>query len=247
MNRGKLTFICVWLAVFAVAYLIWALYLGVLTRSLVKYEGYGPETAAADVFTEYFASADAEKLAGYGEFTLSPYDKTNAASEFLALIIDGKAATYYEVGELTYEVASGGVVFARFSVVEDTNAKALFGRYPYKLGKITLIAEPSFKANIIAPKNASVKVNGVLLTEADQTGEYITLDDAPYFPENDPDARIMAVYRIEGLYVAPDITVESADGSVSYGVEYDRQRSEYDAEYSYRAHLSEIYNKTIFG
>ncbi len=247
MNRGRLTFICVWLAIFAVCYLIWALYLGALTRSLAKYDTYSPEASVEKIFRESFDFADAYKLATYGDLELSQYDDPDAEYKFLALITSGKELSYYEVGELCYEVAAEGAVFARFTIIEDESAKKIFGKRPYILGDTEFIADPPFEANIIAPKGSVVKINGVLLSEKDQTGETLTLDNAPYFPEGDKDSRTMVVYRISGLYIPPEITVSSGDGSISYAVLYDEEASEYSAEHAYRTYLAELYNKTLFG
>ncbi len=249
MTRGRLAFICSWLAIFAISFLVWALYLGAMTRSLEKYETLCPENAAAEVFDEYFATADVESILSLGELILSPYDRFGADQLHIGYLTEGKVITYYEAEagekEVRYEVAAGGTVFAEFTVIEDEGSKDTFGRRAWKLDSIKLTAEPLYSANIRAPKNATVRINGIELTDDDRVGDYITLDDEVYFPDDDPDARLMSVYRVEGLYVMPEVTVE--ENGVSYGIEFDRNESLYDTEYSYRTSLSEKYKESILG
>ncbi len=247
MSRTRLTFICVWLAIFAGSYLVWALYLGAVNRSLTKYEEYSPERVAAQVFDEYFLSADAAKIATYSELELSPLEGENAAERVISRIIEGKELDCAADGEsLRYSVSAGGVEFAEFTLKEDPSSKEIFGRHAHELDAVALKLSPDYSATIRAPKGARVTVNGITLTENERIGDYETLADAAYFPENDPDARLMATYRIEGLYAPPEIGVEGADGTV-YGLQTDLAAGEYDSEYSYRSALSEKYNKTIFG
>ncbi len=249
MTRGRLIFICVWLGIFAVSYLIWALFLGGVTKDLAKYEEYQPIYAADAAFREYFTEEDAETIAGYSVFTLSEYDRADAVVKRIESIIDGKALTYREVSSdengARYEVMAGGTAFAGFTVEEDEDSKELFGRKGYTIGEVFLLIEPESEANIIAPKNALVKVNGIILGEDKRVGEYLELEDAEYFPEDDEDARLMAVYHIDGLFTAPEVVVTNHEGNIVYGVEFDRTNSVYDTEYAYRNVLSEIFNGTF--
>ncbi len=248
MPRGRLVFICTWLGIFAVTFLIWALFLGGITKDLAKYEEYQPIYVADDVFREYFQDAEAAELIQYTELNLSEYDTEEAALKCLESFIAGKELSYREKNadgeEVYYEVLSSGVVFAEFSVITDEDSKEIFGAHGYKLGDISLHIAPTFKAVIIAPKNAMVKVNGKVIGEEYRVGEYRELADAVYFPDDDPDSRLMAEYCIEGLFAAPNVTVTNADGNIVYGVEYNKTSCVFDTEYSYRTVLSEIFNGT---
>lgn len=248
MTRGKLIFVCTWLAIFAVSFLVWALYLGRLTKELEQYEEYQPIYAAEEIFREYFANADAATIAGYGEYNLSDYDSSDAVEKRIELIIDGKELSYRESvstdSQVHYEVMANGKAFAVFTVKPDADSKELFGNKDYTLGEIEILVKPDVEANIIAPKKAVVKVNGIVVGDDKRVGDYLELDNAEYFPEDDPDSRLMAVYHIGGLFTSPEISVTNADRNIYYGVEFDKNKSLYDTEYSYRTILSEIYNGT---
>lgn len=246
MPRGRLIFICTWLGIFAVAFLIWALFLGGITKDLAKYEEYQPVYAADSAFREHFSEASAEDLISYADVTVSEYDTEEAVLKCLELLISGKELTYRQKGadDTRYEVLASGVTFAEFSVVPDENTKELFGSHGYKLGEIVVSFPPEFKAVIIAPKNAVVKVNGKVIGEEHRVGEYRELSDAVYFPDNDPDSRFMAEYHIGELYAAPTVTVTDIEGKTVYGVEYSKTSSVYDTEYSYRSILEAKFNGT---
>ncbi len=249
ITRGRLIFICVWLGIFAVSYLVWALILGGINKDLAIYEEYQPIYAADEAFREYFADEDAETLAGYSLLALSEYDGEDAAIKCIEALIAGKELSYREISSdengARYEVMANGKVFAGFTVEEDEDSKEIFGRRGYTIGEVYLLIEPEFEANIIAPKNGIVRVNGIILGDEKRVGDYIELEDAEYFPEDDADARLMAVYHIDGLFAAPEVVVTNLEGNISYGVEYDRTNSAYDTEYAYRTVLFEIHNGTF--
>ena len=248
MPRGRLIFICTWLGIFAVTFLIWAVFLGGINKDLAKYEGYQPVYAADEVFREYFVDAQAADLIQYAQLDLSDYDTDEAALECLENLISGKDLSYSEKNaegeEVLYAVLSSGASFAEFSLVPNEDSKEIFGAHGYKLGEIKVYIEPSFNAIIFAPKGAIVNVNGKVLGAEYRVGEYRELADAVYFPDDDPDARFMAEYHVEGLFAAPSVTVTNAAGNIVYGVEFNKTSGVYDTEYSYRTILSEIFNGT---
>lgn len=248
MPRGRLIFICTWLGIFAVTFLIWAVFLGGINKDLAKYEGYQPVYAADEVFREYFVDAQAADLIQYAQLDLSDYDTDEAALECLENLISGKELSYSEKNaegkEVRYAVLSSGASFAEFSLVPNEDSKEIFGAHGYKLGEIKVYIEPSFNAIIFAPKDAIVNVNGKVLGAEYRVGEYRELADAVYFPDDDPDARFMAEYHVEGLFAAPSVTVTNAAGNIVYGVEFNKTSGVYDTEYSYRTILSEIFNGT---
>ena len=185
MPRGRLIFICTWLGIFAVTFIIWALFLGGISKDLAKYEEYQPIYAAEAVFREHFSDASAEELMAYADITISEYDTEEAVLKCLKSLIFEKDLTYRQKSSdsTCFEVLSSGVVFAEFTVVTDESTKELFGTHGYKLGEITVSFPPESKAIIIAPKSAVVKVNGKVLGEEYRVGEYRELADAVYFQE----------------------------------------------------------------
>lgn len=249
MTKGRLIFICTWLGIFAAAFLIWAAVLGGVNKDLAKYEEYQPVYAADEAFREYFKESDAATIAGYSKLPLLKYDKSDAIETYLEDLLSTGELTCIEAasedGSVCYKVMADGEVFAGFTVIEDEDSKEIFGKRGYTIGEVYLLIEPKYEANIIAPKNAVVKINGVVVEDDMRVGDYKELEDAEYFPADDPDARLMAVYHIDGLFTAPEVTVTNKAGNIAYGVELDRPNSLYDTEYSYRTVLAEIYNGTF--
>lgn len=250
MTRGRLIFICVWLGIFAVAFLLWALLLGEVSELLTEYEGVQPEYEAEEVFESYFATADAATIAGYDKYDNSSYDVEGSAGTYLASLLKGKKINYVPVlssdsNTKAYAVVVDGVQFASFTLVKGETKTEKLGISEWTLGTIDVKIEPVCGVSVFAPKSATVKVNGIPLTDEYREGDYVELDEAVYFPADDADARMMANYYIDDLFVDPVVTVESADGSVSYGLEYDKEKSAYNAEYSYRVLLADKYNQQL--
>ena len=95
MTRGRLIFICVWLGIFAVAFLLWALLLGEVSNLLTEYEGVQPEYEAEEGFESYFATADAATIAGYVK---KGFVKEGATYEELAAATGMPAEAFAEKG-----------------------------------------------------------------------------------------------------------------------------------------------------
>lgn len=146
MTRGRLTFICVWLAIFAVSYIVWALYLGALSRSLVKYDEYAPENTAQKIFDVYFGTPDPNTLISVGGVDISQFENREAAEKHLSELIDGKQIVFYENGSSEdvkrYEVSAGGTVFAEFTLIPNHGLKEVFGRHAWKLEGLKLLITP---------------------------------------------------------------------------------------------------------
>ena len=178
--RGRLIFTCVWLGIFAVAYIVWAFYLSAVSGRLADYEKSHPENEAERVFDEYFLRADPMMFSSYEEVE-SQYDVRGSARKFYYDITYGKALAFseYESGpdSVTYSVTADGAEFARFALSKDETGW-------WKLSKITLTAKPSTELYIRVPQNALVTVNGILLGGECVVSEY-TLNDSPVFGGND--------------------------------------------------------------
>ncbi len=249
-SKGRLIFVCVWLAIFAVVFLLWAYILGEVGEALAEYESVQPKYAAEDIFNRCFASADAAEIYAYDEYEISEYDKDGAALGYLASIVNNKNITYAPVissdsAVKTYAVAADGVRFATFTLIESDEKTDILGMSKWKLGEIDIKISPLCGVSIYAPKNAMILVNGMPLGDEYREGDLIELDEEVYFSEGDPDARLMANYYIDGLFADPEVIVTSPDGSISYGLEYDKESSSYNAEYSYRLALADAYNQKL--
>ena len=250
MTRGSVIFISVWLGIFALAFILWAVLLGAVGSLLSEYESVQPFYEAEEVFNEYFLNADSATIAGYDEYKLSQYDKDGSVAAYLESVIRGKQFTYVPVlssssDVKTYIVKADGTQFATFTLVKSEEVTESLGLSQWKLGNIDIKISPACGVNVFAPKNAVVKVNGVILTDEYREGDYVELKEEVYFPEDDADSRLMANYFIDGLFVEPSVTVENADGSVVYGLEFDKKNSAYSAEYAYRVLLADAYNQKV--
>lgn len=236
MTRGSLIFTCVWLGIFAVAFFSWAFYLGEYSKLLAEYESIQKDRTAEEIFIGHFRVPGAKEMAEYCADIVSPYDKDGAAEDAISALIDGKTITYEpEDDGYTYAVLADGEKFAYFTLIETKESDSVLGYSPLELGEIGILLEPAVDVVIFAPKSAVVKVNRKTVGDECREGDYVVLDGANH---SDPEALKMAYYRISGLFTDPAVTVESHDGSVKFGLDFDKGTSTYSAEYSYRTYLT---------
>lgn len=242
LTRGGLIFATVWLGIFAIAFLVWAIYLGFINERLAEYESIQPKHEAERVFNEYFLNSDASDMIGYEENFYSEYDKAGAPEKAIASLTDGKKLSYKAETRAIYSVYADGEVIAQFTLKGHPDKTPLLGAHKPVLDKIDFLIEPEFEVVVIAPKIAVVMVNGKEITENMIEGDPILLDSVEYFP-NDV-ARVMVKYRISGLFAEPTVSVESADGKVKYVLEQMDEPGVYSAEKSYVSYLQNAYYGT---
>ena len=239
LTRGGLIFATVWLGIFAVTFLVWAIYLGHINNRLAEYESVQPKHEAERIFNEYFLYADVADMIGYEENFYSEYDKKGAPEKAISTLIDGKTLSYKEENRALYSVYADGEIIAQFTLKGSEEKTPLLGARMPVLDEIDFLIKPNLDVTVIAPKNATVKVNGKAVGADMIEGEPAFLDNAEYFPNDE--ARMMVTYRICGLFTEPTVSVESADGSIRYGVELNRETYIYSAEYSYTSYLRDAY------
>lgn len=234
ISRGRLIFVCVWLGIFAVSYIVWAFYLSAVSNRLAEYERSHPENAAKKVFADYFLNADPNDFSSYDDAE-QKFDADGSAKEYYYNLTYGKALAFTEQGKtdglVTYSVTANGSEFARFVLSEDESGG-------WKLAKIVLTARPSNELYIQAPKASVVTVNGVLLDGEYAVSEYM-LADSPIFGGN-AEGRVMVTYLIKGLYCEPVLSVKLTEGGVSLGLDKESE-SDFSAEKSYLSYLSYLY------
>ena len=238
LTRGGLIFVTSWLGIFAVAFLAWAIYLGNINARLAEYESIQPKHVAERVFNECFLYADTSEMIEFEEGFYSEYDKIGAPEKALSDLLDGKKLSYKAENNALYNVYADGEMIAQFTLLPHREVTPLLGAHEPSLGEIDFLIKPSVDVTVIAPKGATVKVNGKAVSENMITGEPIYLDNAEYFPNDS--AREMVSYRIEGLFAEPVVSVESADGAIRYGVDKDAS-CVYSAESSYISYLRDAY------
>ncbi len=243
LTRGGFIFATVWLGIFAVAFLTWAIYLGAINERLAEYESIQPKYEAERIFNEYFLNADVADMIEYEEGFYSPYDKIGAPEKAIASLIDGKELSYKAENRALYNVYADGEMIAQFTLIPHRDVTPLLGAHCPSLGKIDFLTEPTVEITVIAPKGAIVKVNGKTVSSDDMAkGVPVALDDAEYFPTED--ARTMMSYSFCALFEEPTVSVESADGSISYGIELIEASGVYSAEKSYVSYLKNAYYGT---
>ena len=239
ITRGGLIFATIWLAVFAVTFLIWAIYLGNINRRLAEYESIQPKHEAERIFNEYFLNATASDMIDYEDSFYSEYDKNGAPESAIKELIEGKQLSFVAETRAIYNVYADGNIVARFTLKSSDERTPLLGARRPILDKIDILATPEYDITVVAPKLATVKVNGKAVSSDMIKGEPILLDSAEYFPNDE--ARTMVCYRISGLFAEPSVSIESADGSVGYAVEFDKETFAYSAEASYISYLRNLY------
>ena len=230
-SKGRFIFTCIWLGIFAVAYVLWAFFLSTVTDRLEEYERTRPENKAETVFAEYFLDADPMTFSSYDDVE-SKYDVRGAAKEFYYSLTYGKPLAMSEhdkaSGLITYSVTAGGEEFARFVLSQDESGE-------WTLSRIFLTAAPQNEFYVNAPKDAIVTVNGVLLDGDCAVSEYL-IADSPVFG-GDEQKRTMVTYRLSGLYGAPVFSVKLTAADVNLSLESE-SGTLFSAEKSYVAYLS---------
>lgn len=234
ISRGRLIFTCIWLGIFAVAYVVWAFYLSAVSSRLTEYENQHPEHAAQRVFDEYFLNADPMSFSSYDDVE-TRYDVRGSSMDYYYALTYGKVLAFSEIGKedgaAVYEVTADGEQFANIVLSRDDSGA-------WRLKEILLTARPSYEIYINAPKSAVVTVNGVLLDGSCAVSEYL-LDDAPVF-EGDSEKRAMVTYRLSGLYAEPTLSVKLTESDVQLGLD-EVDGSTVSAEKTYVAYLSRLY------
>ena len=239
LTRGGLIFAVTWLGIFAVAFLAWAVYLGFISERLAEYESIQPKYEAERVFNEYFLNSSAADMISYEEGFYSEYDKVGAPENAISALIEGKKLSYKAENRALYVVYADGKAIAQFTLKGHPDKTPLLGAHKPVLDKIDFLIKPEYEISVIAPKDAVVKVNGKTVVSDMIEGDPYILDSAEYFPNDE--ARTMVLYRIIGLFAEPTVSVESADGSVKYGIELIGEPFTYSVENSYISYLKNAY------
>ena len=65
LSRGGMIFAVVWLSIFALAFVLWAFYLGVVNDRLAEYESIQFSRVAEGIFDEYFLNVTAADMIEY--------------------------------------------------------------------------------------------------------------------------------------------------------------------------------------
>ncbi len=241
----------VWLTVFIAVAVAWGFVMRYATRLLVEYEQSQPKYVAEQVFNEYFKSCDYEYLISHSnDIKISPMESMNDVVDYAAGLFNDMGEWRYsqtssdDPDVLKYAVLAGKTRVGEFTLVKSGDQSNKLKLDIYTLGSTQISLSALCGANIYAPAKAVVKVNGIVLGDEYKFGDPVVLKEAVYYPEGDVAARTMQNYFIGGLFKAPTVTVQSADG-VEYALEYDSESVIYRADISYINGLVDAYNKKI--
>ncbi len=252
IGKGPLFWI-VWLVIVIVVMIVWAFVLRSVSGLLAEYEDSQPKYVAERVFNDYFKSCDYEYLVRNSEDTkITQFETVDSAVSYARSLFgsdDGEwtftQGSSDDPDVLNYSVAKGNVRIGSFTLVKSGKESAKLKLPIYTLGKTEIKLSPKYGANVYAPINAVVKINGTVLGEEFRYGDPVVLKEDVYFPEGDESARTMQNYFVSGLYLEPEVTVTSGDGSVTYKLEYDPQTVVWRADSDYVNRLVADYNFRI--
>lgn len=241
----------VWLTLFIAIAVAWGFVMRYAAGLLNEYEQSQPKYVAERVFNEYFKSCDYEYLISHSDdIKISPMENMSDAVDYASGLFKDMGEWHYsqtssdDPDVLKYNVSVGKARVGEFTLVKSGNQSNKLKLDIYTLGSTQISLSALCGANIYAPAKAVVKVNGIVLGDEYKFGDPVVLKEDVFYPEGDVAARTMQNYFIDGLFKAPTVTVESAEG-VEYALEYDQESVIYRADSSYINGLVDAYNKKI--
>lgn len=255
-------FIRAWIIIIAVIALLWTVVLVFLNSALREYESVQPVHMAQAVFEKYFSGLDSgdvpigadtikERFALATVIAPTGFEPDDSALDYFAEALEKGEFEWYETvsageNEKKYAVTSAGVQVAEFTLKRAGQTTKYLKLVGWEKSGIRITLEPLRGVSVYAPLYSVVTVNGVPLTEENEVGERVILENADYFPEDDEDFRVMVNYYVEGLYFTPEVKVASPGmASVEYQTVYDPENEAYDAELGYRQTLADSYNNSV--
>lgn len=251
IGRGPV-FWMIWLAAVIVVTVVWGFVLTRVNSMLADYEKSQPKYAAARVFKTYFKNPDYNYLVTHTKgIEISPAETIESAVQYARETFGESGAGWKVIKTVSndpdtikYSVSDGEKTIGSFTLVKDPNAAEGNAENTYTLGEIALNIHPRRGANIYAPAGSTISVNGFTLGDEYKYGDPVVLGEAVYFPE-DAAARTMQNYFIDGLFLEPTVTVTSADGSVTYKLDYNAENVVWRADTDYINRYVKAYNDKI--
>ncbi len=228
--------------------------LGLLKSWMADYEATRPKYVAENVFETYFKDLDVSALIETKPFTVSPAETEADLIKYVTDQIGSGEIKYAEAASgsitgdvLKYVVSAGDYKFGQFTVV-DSGEKTEYGNSIYVMGDYEFFYKvDTVSVKIIAPSDATVKVNGYTLDQSYVTGTEDT-ESCAHMPDRifhngDPTQGIkISTYVIDGLiYKTDDITVTDKDGKPCK-VEKD-ENGVFTAQLNYSEELKELYSE----
>ncbi|MBQ5842058.1 MAG: hypothetical protein IIW63_02770 [Clostridia bacterium] len=200
--------------------------LGLLNSWMADYESTRPKYVAENVFETHFKDLDVGALIKTKPFTVSPAETEADLIKYVTDQIGSGEIKYAEAASgsitgdvLKYVVSAGDYKFGQFTVV-DSGEKTEYGNPIYVMGDYEFFYKvDTVSIKIVAPSDATVKVNGYTLDQSYVTGTEDT-ESCAHMPDRifhngDPTQGIKySTYVISGLiYKTDNITVTDKYGA----------------------------------
>ena len=231
--------------------------LGLLKSWMADYESTRPKYVAENVFETHFKDLDVGALIETKPFTVSPAETEADLIKYVTDQIGSGEIKYAEAASgsitgdvLKYVVSAGDYKFGQFTVV-DSGEKTEYGNPIYVMGDYEFFYKvDTVSVKIVAPSDATVKVNGYTLDQSYVTGTEDT-ESCAHMPDRifhngDPTQGIKySTYVISGLiYKTDNITVTD-----KYGAPCPVTKDEngvFRATVNYNEELKELYSEIAF-
>lgn len=199
-------------AVFIAAVLV---ALSFLKDWLVRYEASQPEHKAQQVFEDLFATPNWESLYELAGIPDTPYEGKEAFANYMTQKAGSTALTYEETaaglsGDRKYIVSLSGEKLATFTLTGGSDQQAEIANW--KLGTVELFFQRDQSILVEKLPEQTVYINGTPLTDSHTVRKTYTVAE-DVLPDGVHGYRMEQQY-LDGLLLAPEITVKDEDGNV---------------------------------
>lgn len=194
---------------------------------LINFQNSQPTARSEDIFNEYFAAPDWEKLYQMAGLEGTLYEDATVYAAYMNEKVGTQKLTYAETsaglsGGRKYLLKLGNETLGYFTLKDMASSDAELA--DWQLGEISLNITSNKSVRVQTNKGSSVAINGVPLDSSHIVQVSTTLA-SNYLPEG-VRAPTTCVYLLEGLMYEPQVTVTDAEGNIA-SVVYDEQAGMY--------------------
>lgn len=214
MRRRLPVFYIVLISFAAVFLVCLAAFLFFVRSYLAEYESAQPYNIVDAAIDTYFNTEDKEPLLEKSGYEVPRFATKTYLVDYLDETV-GDGLTYYSVSPSDGADMSYSVVFGDFKIATVDLEKCLdktprgFTQYMLKGIKLTIGAGNA--VNIKAPSDATVFINGTVVTSDYISGDVETTPSCEHMPEG-VSGITYVTYLVNGLFGTPDITARSSAG-----------------------------------
>ena len=181
---------------------------------LVRYEASQPENKAEQVFQDLFSSPDWAELYSLADISDTPYEGKDSFANYMTQKVGSTALTYEETaaglsGDRKYIVSLSDEKLATFTLTggSDTQTEIV----SWELGSVELFFQRTESVLVEKFPEHTIYINGVPLTDSHTIRKTYTGAEE-MLPEGIHSYRMEQQY-VDGLLLAPEITVKDAKGN----------------------------------